>query len=290
LVEFSNPQKIASLYPNGVREITGGGPFNTLAGQPTDDSEMALILAKTLLRLKTYESNAVFQAYLYWLETNPFDCGETIMRALTGQLNPLSQANGVLMRISPLGIFGAFKSPSVIWENAIEEALLTHPHKVCQDTSALFVSAISQAIREGLKPKALYQSVLSLANERRIDPSVLLVLKEAANRPPDDYVKSQGWALIAFQNAFWQLLHSPNYEEALVDTVGHGGDTDTNAAIAGALLGAVHGLEAIPKRWVVTVLNCRPEKGLEGVYNPRPEIFWPKDALPLAAELLGGAN
>jgi ADP-ribosyl-[dinitrogen reductase] hydrolase len=58
-----------------------------------------------------------------------------------------------------------------------------------------------------------------------------------AGRRPADYVRQMGWVLIALQNAFYHLAHADTAEEALVETVGAGGDTDTNAAIAGALLG-----------------------------------------------------
>jgi ADP-ribosyl-[dinitrogen reductase] hydrolase len=51
-----------------------------------------------------------------------------------------------------------------------------------------------------------------------------------------------------------------------------GGDTDTNCAICGALLGAVYGLNAIPERWVNCVLNCRPAAGLPHVSHPRSEV------------------
>ena len=64
-----------------------------------------------------------------------------------------------------------------------------------------------------------------------------------------------------------------------------GGDTDTNAAIAGALLGAVHGREAVPPRWRARVLTCRPLREL-GASQPRAEEFWPVDALVLAEALL----
>ncbi len=72
----------------------------------------------------------------------------------------------------------------------------------------------------------------------------------------------------------------------MVDTVMRGGDTDTNACIAGALLGAVYGLEAVPERWTTAVLNCRPEAGRPGVRQPRPATYWPIDALDLAAGLI----
>ncbi|MCL4735256.1 MAG: ADP-ribosylglycohydrolase family protein, partial [Candidatus Omnitrophica bacterium] len=52
-----------------------------------------------------------------------------------------------------------------------------------------------------------------------------------------------------------------------------GGDTDTNAAICGALLGAVYGRNAIPGQWVESLLNCRPAAGLPNVRHPRPGCF-----------------
>lgn len=64
-----------------------------------------------------------------------------------------------------------------------------------------------------------------------------------------------------------------------------GGDTDTNAAIAGALLGAVHGREAIPARWRRLVTSCWPVGGLSPTRHPRSRAFWPADALELAERL-----
>jgi ADP-ribosyl-[dinitrogen reductase] hydrolase len=113
-------------------------------------------------------------------------------------------------------------------------------------------------------------------------------IQGAAKGPPVDYVQQQGWVLIAFRNALWQLLHAPTFESGVVDTVMRGGDTDTNAAICGALLGAVYGFDAIPLQWVDRVLNCRPKAGLPGVHRPRPECFWPVDALELVERLVAG--
>ncbi len=65
-----------------------------------------------------------------------------------------------------------------------------------------------------------------------------------------------------------------------------GGDADTNAAICGALLGAVYGREAIPTQWAEAVLSCRPDENKASVKRPRPEVFWPVDALVLAEKLV----
>ena len=107
LVEFQTPKAIRRRYPKGVREMAGGGTWDTLAGQPTDDSELALTLARTLVEHGRYDPDALRKAYVSWLESEPFDCGATIVAGLTGRPNVGSQANGALMRISPLGIFGA---------------------------------------------------------------------------------------------------------------------------------------------------------------------------------------
>ncbi len=52
------------------------------------------------------------------------------------------------------------------------------------------------------------------------------------------------------------------FEEGLRHVVGLGGDTDTNAAVAGALLGAAHGVDAIPPAWI-EVLAAREDLHVE---------------------------
>jgi len=69
-----------------------------------------------------------------------------------------------------------------------------------------------------------------------------------------------------------------------VATVRRGGDTDTNAAIAGALLGAVHGRAAVPAEWRSMILSCRPLA--PRARRPRPRAFWPTDAMEIAERLL----
>jgi ADP-ribosylglycohydrolase len=104
-VEFQSPEQIARNYPEGVRELADGGTWGTIAGQPTDDSEMALALARMLMKFKRYDAGEAQKAYLMWLNSSPFDCGSTVSAGLRGHLNLESQANGALMRIAPLGIF-----------------------------------------------------------------------------------------------------------------------------------------------------------------------------------------
>ena len=286
LVEFQTPEAIRRRYPKGVREMASGGTWDTLAGQPTDDSELALTLARTLVEHGRYDPDALRKAYVSWLESEPFDCGATIVAGLTGRPNVGSQANGALMRISPLGIFGANHDPAQVMQWARQDAAITHPHEVCRQANVLFAAAIAFAIRWGGSVGAVFSYVRTLAGDLDVEPALHEAITNAAESPPTDYVHQQGWVLIAFRNALWQLLHAPGMEAGVVDTVMRGGDTDTNAAICGALLGAVYGRDAVPKQWIDALLDCRPEVGLSGVRRPRPEVFWPVDVLELAERLV----
>jgi ADP-ribosyl-[dinitrogen reductase] hydrolase len=146
--------------------------------------------------------------------------------------------------------------------------------------------AVAHAVRKGPKPTDLYNQVVTWAEGMKVEPLLMDAINGAADSPPKDFTHHQGWVLIAFRNALYQLLHSEILEKGIIDTVMRGGDTDTNAAICGAFLGAVYGRDAIPAQWMNRVLTCRPMAGLPGVHKPRPECFWPVDAMVLAERLL----
>jgi ADP-ribosylglycohydrolase/fructose-1,6-bisphosphatase/inositol monophosphatase family enzyme len=283
LVEFQGPAEIRRRYPKGLQELADGGVWGILAGQPTDDSELALMLARTLAK-GAFDESAVLAAYRGWRDSRPFDIGHTTSKGLSGRPDMHSQANGSLMRISPLGIFGAHRpTEAVTWARA--DSRLTHPNPVCQDACAAFVAAIAAAITNGSGPQSCYEAALREASKPGFSQPVRECLDRAAVAAPDDFMSHQGWVLIALQNAFFQLMHADSLVTALSNTVLRGGDTDTNAAIAGALLGAVHGRDAIPHSWRRGLLSCRPLPTSPSAH-PRPMEFWPVDALELAERLL----
>lgn len=290
LVEFCTPEQIRARYPDGVRLMADGGTWNTVAGQPTDDSEMALLLARQLAGQKAeqraYDGKQALSAYQYWLDSEPFDCGMTTAQGLQGNPNPDSQANGALMRISPLGIFGSRYPLATVAQWAMQDALLTHPHPICQQVNALYAMAISHAIRSDCTADQLYELLVTWAKQLDVANEIQTVIVTAKKTRPADYVTLQGWVLIAFHNALYQLYHAKTLEDAVVDTIMQGGDTDTNAAICGALLGAVHGRSQIPEQWQHTLAHCEPNAGNPNVQHPRPKCFWPTDALALAKSLL----
>jgi len=191
LVEFRTPEQIRRAYPKGVRELADGGTWNTIAGQPTDDSEMALLLGRMLVERRAYDADAARESYVYWLNSGPFDCGATISSGLQGHRNPKSQANGAMMRISPLGIFGANYDLPQVAEWASQDAALTHPNSLCQQSNALFAMAIAHAIRTGPAPQTLHRQTLAWAEEMGMD-AVCAGLKVSGRRSkseaPDGFI------------------------------------------------------------------------------------------------------
>jgi ADP-ribosylglycohydrolase/fructose-1,6-bisphosphatase/inositol monophosphatase family enzyme len=285
LVEFASVDEIARLFPDGgPRLLADGGRWQTLAGQPTDDSEMALALARSLVEAGEWDGGRVFGAYQDWYRSDPFDVGQTTRAALSGYHVGESQANGSLMRASPLGIFAHRRTPAEAAALARQDSALTHPHAVCGDSVAAYVVALSHAIREGGAAAAAYEAALGWARGAPAEPAVVRALEAARTEPPACDGEKQGWVLIALQNAFFALLHAATPEDGVVSTVRRGGDTDTNAAIAGALLGAVYGRAALPAQWRSMVLSCRAHPSR--ARHARPMPYWPTDVFEIAERLL----
>ena len=96
LVECEEPEDIAERYLDGVRDLADGGTWNLIAGQPTDDSQMAMMLLRSFQRRVKFDAGDVLHGYVHWYSTGPFDIGATCAQALAGEgLNEDSQANGV---------------------------------------------------------------------------------------------------------------------------------------------------------------------------------------------------
>jgi ADP-ribosylglycohydrolase/fructose-1,6-bisphosphatase/inositol monophosphatase family enzyme len=282
--DAASADEIARRHPGGLRLLQDGGCWRLLAGQPTDDTEMALALARSILDKDAYSADAALAAYKGWLRSGPFDVGSTTRRGLQGDPDPVSEANGSLMRASPLGVYAHALHPDRAAALARQDSALTHPHPVCGDSVAAFVVAIAHAVRTGDAPRAAYDAAVEWARSAEAQPAVRRALEAAASEPPVTGGPHRGWVLIALQNAFYRLLHASGVEEAVVSTVAAGGDTDTNAAIAGALAGAVHGRPGVPDQWRRMVLSCHSTG--PRAERSRPRIYWPADVYEVAERLL----
>jgi len=274
-LEFKTAQACWDLYPGGLREIVGGGAFKVLRGQVTDDTELALALADSLVTWKIFEPQQVLEQYKLWAESHPIDIGNATSRALRGgNPDPSTEANGALMRVSPLGVFcwqyGHIRAAGL----GSLDAGLTHPNPVCRSASAAYVAAVSGLVKDGDVNNAFKRALLVT---RELDSKQVLEDLISAKHGDGHEPDAGGHVRVAFRLAFYHLLHARSFEEALVDTVMRGGDADTNGAIVGALLGAKFGARSIPAGWRSAVKFAQPK---------RPQRYWPNDLEERALNLL----
>jgi ADP-ribosyl-[dinitrogen reductase] hydrolase len=297
-VEFKTHDSIRAAYPDGLRDLADSAVWHTLAGQPTDDSELGLTLARSLVRTGHYDPEDAASAYGRWYTSGPFDCGHTTALAFAAaaaastdkaqaarrHASRDSQSNGSLMRIAPVGVWSA--DPEEAARVASEDSALSHPHPVCRAACAAFAAAISAALA-GADRSGMMNTALEVADAAGPEaaPVGAALRQAAAGAPPGDFQHQMGWVLVALQNAFFHLSAGTPIEPALIETVGQGGDTDTNGAVAGALLGAADGRASLPVRWVMPVITCRADPGLHP-RRPRPQEYWPDDLLDLTEALL----
>ncbi len=282
-VAFRAARDIAADWPDGVRDIRGGGTWNTLAGQPTGASELALALARMLAGRTDYDAGAAADAYARWFVSGPFDCGATTRRAFSAgagadghgaeamraAADRDSLANGSLMRVAPIGIRAG--DPARAAAAAMQDSLLSHPHPVCVTACGAYAAAIAAGITGADRAGMLAQARTVAAGSGPEGAPVLDVLHRAeAGQPPGSPNHDTGRVLAALHNAFFHLATGQPVETALIQTVSAGGPTNTTAAIAGALLGAAEGRRGFPARWVLPVLTCRADAGLDAP-RPRPD-------------------
>lgn len=281
-------------------EMRGGGVFQVAPGQVTDDGELTLALARALVDAPQFPRDLVAANYRAWFSSRPFDMGNATSAALAGPVgagealadavskraaahNMESKANGALMRSSGLAIWSTRLSTEGAGNAARDDARLTHPNQSCQWANAAYVVAIRHLL---LNPEdrigAFAQAKLTLTSAPVEEAEeVLSWLGDAESGQLPAGYPNAGFVRIAFSHAFHHMLRGTSFVDALHAVLACGGDTDTNACIVGALVGARAGLAGIPENMTRAVLCCDTSTG-----QPRPGWLRTHDALELAGKLL----
>ena len=258
--------------------MVGGGTWRTAPGQITDDGEMALSLMHALVGEDAFSIERVAQSYLQWYQSLPFDIGRTTSTGLSGGLrqpkglihrgmwkaaeqhNMGSKANGGLMRIAPLGVWGWRLSEEELVHVVCQDNLLTHPNPTCQYSSAVYCIAIRHLMLHPKDNIGAFQVAVEWAEALR-NREIQGWLASADRNQDVGYSPSIGFVKYGFTHAFRHLKNGTSYLDAIFETLMGGGDTDTNACIVGGLVGAYHGEKGIPRPMRDAILNCDTSKG-----------------------------
>lgn len=256
-LEFMPRAEIAATYGE-VRELLGGGWLNVEPGEYTDDTQLALAIATSIVRTGRIDPDDIAARFVAWLQTGPKDVGNITRTAIRYHEQGLpwrevgprvvrelvggSAGNGSLMRCAPVGLFHAARPAALLRDSTIVSEI-THANPLSVWSSI----AVNLAIVEFLhgRGEGVIERVAAQIPERQVADTL-----RAAPTLPRRAVRSGGFVLETLGAACWALEQGDSFEEVLVAAINLGDDADTVGAVAGALAGARDGIGAIPDRWM----------------------------------------
>lgn len=255
-IEFLNLQMIAQKLGilGTVREMVGGGWLNLNPGEYTDDMDMMLCIAESLAETNGYNPDDIAKRFVDWYKSNPKDIGNTTRGSLAKIASgvpwqragdPVSPANGSVMRCAPIGLMFAFDEKKLI-EASIETSAMTHASSDATASCVLINLMISKLVLGEDRQKAFFDCIEIL---KKTDKTYVDKFFDTFPRPAPVIDISKGLASNAVILSISSLIGSFSFEQAIVSVVNLGGDADTNGAVTGALAGAYWGISAIPERW-----------------------------------------
>jgi len=262
-VENWPADKIARVH-GPFRDFVSGRGWGP--GYPTRETTFALLWFREIASGRTVhlarDRDRLGQALARWVVGRPRDFGHLTRGILSGYIEdpPVVAArkafdrahrrtefNGALSRAAAVGAALAFET-DLRWTSAIAASAMTYPAAVCLGSAIAVAEGVAAAVRGDSDP-------LDAARACAWDERTAAALEEVAR---GEWEPGRGnWAgherghvLRTLQSAFWAISRpAASLEGILLDLVHRGGDADTHAAIAGALLGARQGPDAIPARW-----------------------------------------
>ncbi|MBY0457895.1 MAG: ADP-ribosylglycohydrolase family protein [Gemmataceae bacterium] len=238
----------------------------------TDDTEMMIGVAETLAECGSVVEERLCRAFAenYHPERGYGQGARRVIEAMAAGKDHRTLAaniftgesfgNGAAMRVAPVGLLFA-DSPDDVWEQARLSALPTHTHPLGIEGAQLLAYAVSRAVRTThFDRKAFYRDLRSRATTEEFQWH----LDIAAKLKPGDSLSGLGSTLHAHRSVVTAIAcfaSTPgDFEAAIVRAIGMGDDTDTVAAMAGALVGAFAGVGAIPAG-LLAKLEDGPAKG-----------------------------
>ncbi len=273
-------------------DMVGYGTYNIPKGSWSDDTSMSLCELDAIARAGADEiklHNYTLANFRAWLSPEAqftptklvFDVGCTCSIAIEqgyGEEGENSNGNGSLMRIHPYVLKNFYDINNKDGQLSPEDvsrylkviaagSKMTHAHPRSVLACLLYAGILTKllvcpqksSVQEGLNAaveaikadKEIYDFVSYELESKKTYKRILKGIKTE----PRETIKSGGYVVETFEAVVWCLLNTDNYRECVLQAVNLGHDTDTVAAIAGGLAGALYGYDAIPEEWRSSLLE-----------------------------------
>ena len=277
-VEFASREELEN---SPVFDMEGFGTYPYPKGTWSDDTSMSLATLDSIADGEINWDDIMhnFGKWYFQGKYTPagevFDIGNACSNAIinyfirgtkaveSGGVDEYSNGNGSLMRIHPIVLYEYFNKSFNI-EDIHNASALTHAHERSKMACGIYAFVLWELLNKpgrfsvikGLsKAKRFYGSWGEMKSYykmlfRRIGLTELHYENpETFRRVTRDEIKSTGYVVDTIEAAIWCLMNTHSYKECVLMAVNLGDDTDTVAAIAGGLAGAMYGYDAIPEEW-----------------------------------------
>lgn len=268
--EFLNKDEVIKAYPYGLSKyediIQDAHRRRWHRGAWTDDTDM-MICIMTAFENGHFNVHQVAQHFKDWFEGEPMGIGSHTYKVLCMSdyveqpemcsklwwelSRKQSAANGALMRTSVVGL-----APDNVEEQTEKICKLTHYDPRCIGSCVIATSIIHNLVWNNRELS--YDEIKAIGDkyDERIAEWVGLAFHSIDISHLDlDEPSSIGYTLRTLSAALWCYWHAKSFEEGLLAVVNEGGDADTNAAIACAILGAKLGYDLIPQYYIDNLFN-----------------------------------
>ncbi|OJJ18808.1 hypothetical protein BKI52_24880 [marine bacterium AO1-C] len=267
--EFMTQAMVKHYYPDGLTEYTqilqDKHRKRWKPGEWTDDTNQMLCILDSILATKRVDVKDIALTLVDWAHHDGRGLGRTVYSVLGSPIfmqspheaaknyweksNRYAAANGAVMRTSVLGIW-EYNKPEKIRINATKVCKITHYDPRCVGSCVMVCLVISHLL-QGKTDLELVSKLLTEGDifDQRIRPFLQEHVRPniAALNLSDQ--ESIGYTLKALGAGLWALQYAISFESGISTIIHEGGDADTNASVAGAILGARFGYEALPIHW-----------------------------------------
>lgn len=267
----------------------GSEHHKLLPGQYSDDTQMSLMVAESLIENHGFNPDDLSARYQDWLISGRArGYGKTTLLAVQNLQNGKhwsesgvagSTGNGTAMRAAPFGVYFRNDLYSLINICKIDSAI-THASEEAEAGSIAIALAAAYAVNNDLEN--LLEKIWEKLPSSKVKSTIYSLgsLIDSDYIPPEQSLRILGTKADVRETvpaALYCFLKYDNYHEAVVAAIKAGGDTDTTAAVVGALFGAKSGLKDVDEAIVKGVEDYSKLVELDSqLYNRSNDSFLPR--------------
>ena len=267
--EFLSKEQVKEYYRNGLvhysQIIQDKHRSRWGIGDWTDDTDQFLCICDSIIKTGKVDELAFAEELYTWFKDKPLGIGLTVLKVLSlpqftksphkgAELiwklsKKKSASNGAIMRTSILGIYEFWDYDKVVF-NTENICKVTHWDPRCVGSCVILNSIISEILHYDRMMNSDEVIQIGEKYDHRIKEFVELSLSKDIADLNLAEPNSIGYTLKAMAAGLWAYFNASDFETGILEIINQGGDADTNACVAGSLLGAKFGFNSLPSELV----------------------------------------